>query len=386
MTRRLANRLHPVAALALSALAACVDVQSALHPSGIAAERIATLWWVLLALGGVVWLVVTTLVLAAVRGRRRGGDGALRKAPLLHVVRAVPDASAAARPAPGVESGDEPSDEPGLESGEEAIEHEEAERRGVRWIVLGGVVGPAVILLVVFAYTIGSLRALTLERSASDLEVEVVAHQWWWEVRYLDPVPANIVTSANELHVPVGRRVRIRLRSSDVIHSFWVPRLAGKVDLVPGTENLTWIRADSVGAFRGQCAEFCGVQHAHMAFLVVAHEPDEFERWIAREREPAAEPAAADTLAREGRLAFEAHGCALCHSVRGTRASAAAGPDLTHFASRRTIAAGTLPNVRGYLAGWIADPQAAKPGNHMPRVPLGARELNAIVAYLETLR
>ena len=365
MTRRLAASLsRPCAAAAALLLAGCVELQSALHPRGEAAERIATLWWVLLAVGGVVVVVVTALLVAGIRHdggpARRGRRGHPADVPV--DLRGVPGTPA------------------------DAAEAEAGERGGMRWILVGGVAVPAVVLAGVFVYTVGVLRALAPEREPAAMDVEVVGHQWWWEVRYLDSIPANVVRSANELHVPVGQRVRVRLRASDVIHSFWVPQLAGKLDLVPGRENVTWIKADTAGVFRGQCAEYCGLQHANMGFLVVAHPPDEFRAWLARERQPAAEPPPEDTLARLGRRLFEERSCVVCHGVRGIRAGASVGPDLTHVASRRTLAAGTLRNVRGNLAGWIADPHGVKPGTRMPRTYLPPHELHAIVAYLETLR
>lgn len=225
---------------------------------------------------------------------------------------------------------------------------------------------------------------LDVERSEEALTVEVVGNQWWWELNYEPDHPARRFTTANELRIPVGRPVRLELRSRDVIHSFWVPRLQGKRDLIPGYENTLWIQADEPGVYRGSCAEFCGIQHGQMKIEVVALPPAEFERWYARQLAPAAAPA--DGLAARGLDVFETHRCALCHTVRGTRARGGVAPDLTHLASRRTLAAGVLPNRRGYLAGWIADPQHLKPGVHMPKNPMTGAELNALLHYLEGLR
>jgi cytochrome c oxidase subunit 2 len=191
------------------------------------------------------------------------------------------------------------------------------------------------------------------------------------------------VTTANELHIPAGQRVRLRLTSRDVIHSFWVPALQGKMDMIPGRTTETWLRAERPGLHRGQCAEYCGHQHARMALWVVVDSPDGFAAWLAQERRPAAEPL--DAEAQRGRAVFQAQACAGCHAIRGATVGVG-GPDLTHVANRRTLAAGTLDNVPGNLAGWIADPQAHKPGNLMPRVPLRAPDLHALVAYLGTLR
>jgi cytochrome c oxidase subunit 2 len=251
-------------------------------------------------------------------------------------------------------------------------------------MVAGGIVFPAIVLTVLFVLTLTVLGAIYPRRGdAAPLTIEVTGKQWWWEVRYVGPEPQRIVRSANEIHIPTGERVRVRLRSSDVIHSFWVPGLQGKMDMIPGRTTETWLHADRSGEWRGQCAEFCGVQHAKMALVVVAHEPAEFQRWIAREAQPAPPPQGALLADRE---TFERAGCELCHTVRGSSAMAAAGPDLTHVASRRTLAAGELPNTQGNLYGWIANPQALKPGSKMPAVPLTADELHAIVRYLSTLR
>jgi cytochrome c oxidase subunit II len=322
-------------------LAGCVDIQSALHPRGPGAATIATMWWVMLAVGSAVIVLVTVLAVLAVR--RRG------------------------RPAP-----------PGGDS------LEDAERLARRWLVRGGIVLPAVVSAALFVWTVTTLRALSVDRVTPAVDIEVTGRQWWWDVRYLSPEPSQIVRTANELHIPVGARVRVRLRSDDVIHSFWVPSLHGKIDMVPGGENETWIQADRAGVYRGQCAEFCGMQHAKMAFMVVAHEPADYDAWLARERAAARPPA--DSLAMAGLALLETRGCVACHAVRGTMARATVGPDLTHIGRRLTIGAGTLPNTRGNLAGWIADPQQHKPGNHMPRVPLTGDELLALVHYLEGLR
>jgi cytochrome c oxidase subunit 2 len=220
--------------------------------------------------------------------------------------------------------------------------------------------------------------------AAQDLTIEIIGHQWWWEMRYRGPSPGDQVITANEIHIPTGQRVRIELTSADVIHSLWVPNLQGKTDLVPGRTLITWLQADVPGISRGQCAEYCGIQHTHMAFLVVAETPAEFARWLAEQRRPAQAPA--DAMSQQGQSVFDGSGCGYCHTVSGARAAGSLGPDLTHFASRRTIAAGTLPNTRENLAAWLADPQRIKPGNLMPRVPLTPAALDAVVRYLESLR
>jgi cytochrome c oxidase subunit 2 len=227
-------------------------------------------------------------------------------------------------------------------------------------------------------------RAIGSLTSRDALAIRVTGYQWWWSVEYLNADPSLIVTTANELHLPVGRPILVTLKSADVIHSFWVPSLHGKTDLVPGRENATWLRADRPGIFRGQCAEFCGVQHAHMSLSVIAESSDQFEQWLSAQRQPAPSPSTPEQS--RGRDVVERGPCALCHTIRGTNAGARTGPDLTHFATRSTIAAGTVPNTRGYLTGWIADPQHLKPGSRMPAAGLAAEDLQAVVAYLETLR
>jgi cytochrome c oxidase subunit II len=216
------------------------------------------------------------------------------------------------------------------------------------------------------------------------LRIDVVGHQWWWEVKYDDPDPQNIVNTANEIHVPVGRPVLLKMRSTDVIHSFWAPNLAGKKDLIPGHETTTWFRADSAGVYRGQCAEFCGHQHAKMAFYIVAEPRLEFEKWLGQQREPAKTPT--DSLTQTGERVFLSGPCAMCHAIAGTGAGGTVGPDLTHLASRRTIAAGTLPLTTGNLAGWILDPQSIKPGAKMPPNQIDPQSLQALLAYLGTLK
>jgi cytochrome c oxidase subunit 2 len=203
-------------------------------------------------------------------------------------------------------------------------------------------------------------------------------------VEYEHPSADQRFTTANEIHVPVGRPVLLKLTSSDVIHSFWVPSLTGKMDLVTGRENLLRIEAERPGVYRGQCAEYCGLQHAHMAILVVADPPEAFEAWRAGQVAAAAEPE--DPLRKQGRDAFLSGPCVMCHAIRGTNAGGHVAPDLTHVGSRRTIAAGVLPRSRGSLAAWLVDPQGIKPGAHMPLMKLDPGEANAIAAYLDGLK
>jgi cytochrome c oxidase subunit II len=312
-----------------------VRIQSALDAAGIQAARIEWLWWLMfwVTAGGFV-VVVAAVFLAVRRGRS-------------------PDAI---RPA-----------DPSL------------------WRAVGASVGVTIVILFGLLYASAATgRAIASRPADKPLVIQITGQQWWWSIEYLDDAPSQHFTTANELHIPVGRPIVLNLRSPDVIHSFWVPNLHGKMDLIPGRLNTTWLRADVPGVYRGQCAEFCGMQHAHMAFLVVAEPSEDYERWANAQRQNAPEPSTPEQL--RGRGIVERGPCALCHTVRGTQAGARTAPDLTHVASRSTIAAATAPNAPGYLAGWVANPQHLKPGNHMPATGLSAADLQAVLAYLETLR
>jgi cytochrome c oxidase subunit 2 len=215
------------------------------------------------------------------------------------------------------------------------------------------------------------------------LTIDITGHQWWWGVRYDSAAPSQVFSTANEIHIPTGVPVRLRLRSVDVIHSFWVPALAGKTDLIPGQINEAWLEAKKAGTYWGQCGEFCGAQHAHMAFLVVAQSPQDFNAWREAQLKPSPPPV--DTAALNGSRYFVQR-CGSCHTVRGTGAGGVLGPDLTHIGQRHGLAAETLPNTPGHLAAWIADPQTFKPGNQMPVLGLPGPELTQIRAYVETLK
>jgi cytochrome c oxidase subunit 2 len=241
-----------------------------------------------------------------------------------------------------------------------------------------------VVLIGLLFQSVATGRAIDTLRSPDALRIQVTGNQWWWDVQYAHEIPSLRVTTANEIHIPVGRAVRFDLLSTDVIHSLWIPNLQGKIDLVPGRLNELWLRADQPGVYRGQCAEYCGLQHAKMALVVVAEPPADFERWLTGNRAPAAAPVTAEQ--QRGRDIVERGPCAMCHNITGTLAGGRTAPDLTHIASRSTLAAGTLPNTRGHLAGWIADPQGIKPGNRMPAPGLSSDELQAVLAYLETLK
>jgi cytochrome c oxidase subunit II len=242
------------------------------------------------------------------------------------------------------------------------------------FLIAGGILFPVAILASLLVYSF--LFRAPVGEAAGALKIEVVGHQWWWRVSYLDEAGRRDFETANEIRIPVGRPVEIVLKSADVLHSFWVPRLAGKLDMVPGRANRLRIEADRAGQFRGQCAEYCGGPHALMAFYVVAEEPPQFERWLAHQRSSGA---ASDAL-------FLSR-CAACHAVRGTEARGTLGPDLTHVGSRVSLGAGILPNDRAALARWISSSQHIKPGNLMPSMPdLAPGEIGSLVAYLEGLK
>lgn len=312
---------------------ACGGVQSALDANGAHAAHILSLFWLFTGICVAVWVLVMLGLGLALRRRKSERQGSERTARL--------------------------------------------------WV--GSLVGLTVAILA--ALTAASFltgHSLAALGEGDDLTLKVTGHQWWWEVRYEDPDPSRVLTLANEIHIPVGRTVKLELASTDVIHSFWVPSLNGKTDLVPGRDNTMTVRAERPGVYRGQCAEFCGFQHAHMAILVIAEPEAEFAHWYEAQLRPADEPDDPDR--RRGRDVFVSGACAMCHQIRGTPTGGRVGPDLTHLASRRTIAAGTLPMGPENIAGWLADPQGLKPGNNMPRVDLSPDDLQALTLYLAGLK
>ena len=260
----------------------------------------------------------------------------------------------------------------------------EVERRGngMRWIGIG-VVLTSVPLAITLVWTIGALADTVGPPRRPGLVLDVTGHQWWWQVDYNGAMPSDRFATANEIHIPVGEKVLVRLHGADVIHSFWVPKLSGKTDTIPGQTNLSWLEADRPGVYRGQCTEYCGAEHAFMGFEVVAEPRAAFERWRATQLQTAPPPATPAQM--RGAQLFQFR-CSLCHAVRGTPAGSRYGPDLSHIASRRMIAAGMLPNNPGTLAGWIENPQAVKPGALMPNQHLSGQQLTDVTAYLETLR
>jgi cytochrome c oxidase subunit II len=252
-------------------------------------------------------------------------------------------------------------------------------------LLVGGATAATIVTL--FALLIADFsvgRALQPPATGDALTIKITGRQWWWHIEYLDRQPSNNISTANELHLPLGRPVQLLLQSNDVIHSFWVPSLQGKRDLVPGHQTALWITPERAGTFRGQCAEFCGYQHAHMGLVIVVEAPEAFAAWQEAQRKPAAEPTS--DRERKGRDVFLNRTCAMCHTIQGTPANSRVGPPLTHFASQQTLAAGSFPNNRGHLGGWILDPQAMKPGVRMPANPLSADELHALLDYLEILK
>jgi len=338
-----ATRSAPLLGLLLTGMAPAQ--QTVLDPAAVQAHRIATLWWFFFGLLSLIFVIVIAVLLRAIARRSRG----IEQEPLesFH----VPSAAT-----------------------------EQKLSRTVTWATEGTVA--ILIGLVVASVATGKTVARYIE--APGLTIEVQGNQWWWYVRYIDDNPQQIVVTANEIHVPVGRSVAIRGTSNDVIHSFWVPNLNGKVDLIPSRVTYESFRIERPGHYRGQCAEFCGMQHAHMALWVVAESDEDFRKWREAQRGVAREP---DTAERaRGRQVFLNNGCVLCHSIAGTTAFGQNAPDLTHFGSRLTLAAGTLPNTKGNLAGWISDPQAIKPGNHMATIPIRAEDLQPLVEYLESLK
>ena len=309
---------------------------SALHTTGFHADRIGWLWNVMLGVCGFMYaLVLIFLIIAVVRARRATGP-------------------------------------------EMSRDHGLSKTLGL-WmaLIVVGLMG-----LTATSYLID--RQIAQAANNPDVKLRITAHQWWWDVEYLDADPSQHFHTANEIHVPVNSSVHVTLMADDVIHSFWVPSLHGKRDLIPGRPGSIDLRPERVGIYRGQCAEFCGAQHAKMALEVVVEDAATFTAWKAKQLETAPQPR--DEHAARGLDVFMSSACTLCHNIAGTSASATLGPDLTHLASRRMLAAGALPNDRAHLIQWLSDPQSIKPGNHMPSLGLTADALDPLASYLETLR
>lgn len=255
--------------------------------------------------------------------------------------------------------------------------------RVVRWF---GLIIPAGVLLLLLAWGLTVTRGLTTIQG-DELRMRVSGNIYWWRVSYLDAAGKEMLADANELHIPVGRPVVIDMVSEDVIHSFWVPKLGGKMDMIPGRTNRLKLQADKAGRYGGQCAEFCGGAHSLMGFVVVAHEAADWQRWLDARRAPAAAVTPVSVEALRGKQLFSEVGCAACHRVAGTSAQGLSGPDLSFVGARQSLGAGILPNTRATLIGWIGDSQSIKPNNRMPSYrSLGADELNALAAYMESLQ
>ena len=325
--------------MAATLLTGCSGRQSALAPAGPYAQAIAELFWLFVAVCGAIWVaVMVCLVLALRRSRESRSD------PLATVPR--------------------------------------REERACRIIA----VCTSCTALVLVGFTLLSFFAQRIlwADEPDALGIRLTGHQWWWEVEYQDREPVRTFLSANEIRIPTNKAVPVQLDTRDVIHSFWVPNIAGKMDQINGHGNETRLFASRAGVYRGQCAEFCGQDHALMALLIIASSPDEFEKWREGQLAPAPAPARAEEST--GQQIFFSGSCMLCHTIRGTSAGGKAGPDLTHFASRRTIAAGTVPLTAGHLAAWISDPQHIKPGNKMPNPDLAGTQVGPLVTYLMTLK
>jgi cytochrome c oxidase subunit II len=311
----------------------CGGVQSSLDPHGPAARGIANLWWYMLGTLGAGYLVTALLVALAISVSRRSS---------------------------------------------ETLDDRGSKRLVLTW----GLIIPGIVFMSILGYSVAVGGTLASPREERGLSITVTGRQYWWQLQYARDGNA-VAESANEIHIPAGMPVRLALVSADVIHSFWVPSLTGKMDLIPGRSNELWLRTDGPGRWRGQCAEFCGAQHAHMGLDVIAEPAAEFEQWLNAQQQDAG--GVLNPTEQQGQQVFFQH-CGLCHAVRGTPAHGSFGPDLTHIASRSRIAASTLSNTPSHLAEWITNAQGIKPGSKMPQIALGSEQLSPLVSYLEKLR
>jgi len=320
-------------------------IQNALNSAGPQADNIAGLWWLMFVVCSIVFVLVMIALLLAIKKRTREPQFDLT--PIL-----------------------EPQPE------------QERRRRNV---VVTCVVITAIVLFVFLIASFSAGRSMSAQTaSKTGLTIDVTGFQWWWEIRYQDVDASNIFTTANEIHIPVGVPVTLNLRANDVIHSFWVPNLAGKKDLIPGKANTLWIQANKPGVYRGQCAEYCGLQHAHMAFWVVAESQEQFNAWRQNQTQTSVTPTT-DSQKR-GQQVFLSSTCVMCHTINGTPAASNVGPNLTHIASRNTIGAATLSNTRDHLYQWVKDSQSVKPGNRMPQHNLAEADFQALLDYLQSLK
>ncbi|MEI7297544.1 cytochrome c oxidase subunit II [Paraburkholderia tropica] len=322
--------------------------QSVLRPAGVQAANIAKLWDISLIVCGIVFALVLLATLVALLRNSRQASGAGQAA-------GPPDLSSLARP-----------------------EHR------TRALVIGASVLSVFVLVGLIVADVLTDRALSKLPVDDPVRIDMIGAQWWWQAAYRAQDGQGGFVTANELHVPVGRPIVVSLQATDVIHSFWVPNLHGKKDMLPGIDTTIEFRADQPGTYRGQCAEYCGAEHALMAMLVIADPPEHYAAWVARQTQSAVQTGDAITL--HGRDVFERASCANCHTIRGTSAIGTTGPDLTHLMSRETMAAGVLANTPQNLAAWIRNPQALKPGATMPAVPLSDDDRAAVVRWLSTLQ
>lgn len=324
-------------------LLGCEHAQTSLYSAGPAAHRIAVLQWGMIVLFCVISIITWAIIgWAAVRRRGNYAEHA-------------------------------PIDEGG----------------GHGWITIGGLIIPFIVLFVLFVLGLRLLASFPIheasERHNLSPNIEIIGHQWWWEVRYLSKQPDQIFTTANEIHIPTNTPITLKLVSHDVIHSFWIPALHGKVDLIPGHTNYVRIEASRAGAYEGQCAEYCGAQHAHMRLLLIAQPPDEYQAWLHGQLAPGKIPTTQEAM--EGEKVFLNGPCTLCHTIRGTIAGGTVGPDLTHFGSRKMLGSDSFPNNNAYLESWITHAQSFKPEAQMPDLTqFSGVQLRDLVAYIRQLQ
>jgi cytochrome c oxidase subunit 2 len=337
------TKLSVLALCAIGFLSSCGGIQSSVNPSGPNADSLSRLWWMMFYVCSAVFILVMIALAFAIRNGNRKPD-------LNPVLKFSP----------------------------------QTEKRKRNAVVSAATV-TVVVLFFFLLYSFSTGRSLTADLAHKNgLVIDVTAHQWWWEFRFKDVDASNMFTTANEIHIPVGVPVMFTLHGADVIHSFWVPNLAGKKDLIPGKDSTMWLQADKPGVYRGQCAEYCGLQHARMAFWIVAEPQDQFNAWRQNQNQTSVQPAS--DAQRRGQQVFLSSTCVMCHAINGTPAGSNIGPNLTHVASRNTIAAATLSNTREHLSRWIIDSQQFKPGNKMPQNNLGQEQLDSLVDYLQSLK
>src|ERR1041384_2197952 len=344
-TRNTTQRIL-IALVAVLCFSSCGGgIQNSINPAGPQANNLSRLWWLMFIVCSVVFVIVMTVLLLSLRNRTRESVSEL-----------VPQ-----------------------------VEPPPDQERRRRNVVISAAMVTVIVLFVFLIASFSAGRSMTAElTNKNGLAIEVTGHQWWWEIRYSDVDASNIFTTANEIHIPVGVPVTFTLRGGDVIHSFWVPNLAGKKDLIPGKVNTIWLQADKPGVYRGQCAEYCGLQHAQMALWVIAEPQEQFNAWRQIQTQTSVPPTS-DSQKR-GQQVFLTSTCVMCHAINGTPAGSNIGPNLTHIASRNTLAAATMANTRDHLEQWIVDSQKIKPGNKMPQNNLSNENLNALLDYLQSLK